>query len=108
MSSLQIVGERIKYYRTERGLTQRELEIELGVKRQYISNIEQGNRGPSLDMQIKICKYFGIGMSDLMPMDMPAEITPKDKLIGEIVAVCRKLEINQIGVVKLTAYALCS
>jgi putative transcriptional regulator len=108
MSGLQIIGERVKFYRKERGLTQRELEDALGVKAQYISNIEQGNRGPSLDMQVRLCRYFRINMADLMPVELPAAITPKDVLIGEIVAVCRKLEITQVGVVKSTACALCS
>lgn len=100
MNSLQIVGERIKFYRTVRGLTQKELEKELGVAPRYISNIEQGNRGPSLDMQVKICQYFGISMAELIPMEILAELTPRDKMIGEIVSVCRTLGSNQIGVVK--------
>lgn len=107
MNNLQIIGARIKFLRTERGLTQRELEEELGVAPRYISNIEQGSRGPSLDMQVKLCQYFGISMADLMPVEIPAELTPKDKMIGDIVAVCRTLEINQIGVVKSTARAFC-
>jgi transcriptional regulator with XRE-family HTH domain len=108
MSSQRIIGERIKFYRIERGLTQRQLEDELGVAPRYISSIECGSRGASLDMLAKICRHFRISMADLMPVDIPAVVSPKDKLIGEIVSVLRTLEINQIGVVKSTAYALCS
>lgn len=107
MSNQQIIGEKIKFYRLGSGLTQRELEKELGVSPQYISNIEQGKRGPSLDMQVKLCQYFRISMADLMPIEAPTKISAKDKMIGEIVAVCRTLEIKQIGVVKSTACALC-
>jgi len=108
MSSQQVIGERIKFYRTERGLTQRELEDALGVAPRYISSIEQGNRGASLDMLVKMCLYFRISMADLLPIEIPSAITPKDKLIGEVVSVLRTLEINQISVVKSTACALCS
>lgn len=108
MSNIQVIGERIKFYRKERGLTQKELERDLGVAPRYISNIEQGNRGPSIDMQVKICQYFGISMADLLPLEKPAELTPKDRMIGEIVAVCRALEINQIGIIKSMIYAFCN
>lgn len=100
MASKKIIGERIKFYRTKRGLTQRELEEILGVASRYVSSIEQGKRAPGLQMQIKICHYFGISMADLLPLDTPPELSAKDKIINDIVAVCRTLDEKQIGIVK--------
>jgi len=97
---LPILGERVRSYRKANNITQIELAEKLGVAPRYIGNVEQGNRKPSLDMLINICDYFGVGLSDLLPMEVEAELCPKDKLIYEITATCRTLEINQIGVVK--------
>ena len=106
MNNLQVLGERIRYYRTLRGLTQIELAGELGVAPRYIGNIEQGNRGPSLDMQVKICRFFGISMADILPIEEAPHLTSQDKMIGEIVRACRSLEPAQIGFVKTMVSSL--
>lgn len=106
MNSQQIIGERVKFYRMSRGLTQKELEEALGLSDRYISSVEQGRRTPSTDLQMKICQFFGINMADLVPLDKPAELTPKDIMIGEIVHSCRALEVSQIGMVKTMVCSL--
>lgn len=100
MDYLRILGERVRFYRKANNISQIELAKKLGVAPRYIGNIEQGNRKPSLDMLLKICDYFSVELSDLLPLGAEKELCPKEKMIYEIMSVCRTLEINQIGVVK--------
>jgi len=100
MSSPHIIGERIRHYRKLHNVTQMELAKKLDVAPRYIGNIEQGNRRPSLDMMVEICNWFGVELSDILPLGTKKETCPKDQLIYEIAATCQTLDISQIKIVK--------
>ena len=106
MSNVQILGERIRYYRTLRGLTQKEMAAKLGVSPRYIGHIEQGYRGMSLDMQVEMCRFFGVGMSDLLPVESPDIPEDKERMIGEINVKLRALEPAQVGFVNTVVCSL--
>ena len=106
MDYQQVLGERIRFYRKAKNITQVELAEKLGVASRYISNIEQGYRKPLLDTLINICNYFEVELTDVLPLREEKEPNPKDELIYEISAKCRDLEIAQIGLVKKMVYAM--
>ena len=62
--------ERIRYYRKERGLTQRQLADLLDTTQDYISDVERGKK-PQVTLEwIKRCaKVFGIKTRDLIPRE---------------------------------------
>ncbi|MEK7602045.1 MAG: helix-turn-helix transcriptional regulator [Patescibacteria group bacterium] len=49
---------RVHIERMERGLTQEELALRLGVSRQTVISIEKGNYAPSVILALKIAKVF--------------------------------------------------
>lgn len=51
---------RIKELRTARGLTQVEFANNLSVSKQAVSNWENNNIQPSIDMLLKIADFFGV------------------------------------------------
>ena len=53
-------NQRLKEIRTEKGLKQKELAQALGLTLQAICNYEAGIREPSLEMLVKMCKYFDV------------------------------------------------
>ena len=106
MNSLQIIGQRVRYYRKMRGLTQTELADKLGVAPRYIGNIEQGHRGPSLDMLVEICRWFGISTSDILPVGNPDNFGVNEKKIGDISDALRVLDDAQVEIVKAVVCAL--
>lgn len=65
-----MLGEQIKKLRLNKSLTQVELANKLGVAKQSVSNWENENIMPSIEMLIKIADYFGVttdfllGLSD--------------------------------------------
>jgi transcriptional regulator with XRE-family HTH domain len=105
VKNLQIIGQRIRHYRKRDGLTQNQLDRELGFADKYIASIEQGLRGPSLDKLVDICKYFGVTLADILPMDEPDE-DAKEQWIDEIVDTLKGLEPMQVGMVRALVGAL--
>lgn len=64
-----MLNERIKELRISNGLTQVELATGLNVTKQCVSNWENNNIQPSVDMLIKIAKYFSVSTDYLLCID---------------------------------------
>lgn len=58
--------ERIKELRSSLGINQVEFGKKLNVTKQCISNWENGNIQPSIDMLIKICSVFNVSADYLL------------------------------------------
>lgn len=54
------IGRRIQQSREQAGLTQEELAEQIDRSTQFISTIERGLAGPSLETTIKICEVLGV------------------------------------------------
>ena len=54
------IGRRIQQSREQAGLTQEELAERIDRSTQFISTIERGLAGPSLETTIKICEVLGV------------------------------------------------
>ncbi len=59
------VTNRIRDYRTARGMTQQELAEAAGVSRQSIISIEQGRYVPSLPLALGFSAIFGCSTDEL-------------------------------------------
>lgn len=70
-----MLGEQIKKLRIDKNLSQVELANKLSVTKQSVSNWENGNIMPSIDMLMKIAVFFGVttdyllGLSDKHTLD---------------------------------------
>ncbi len=64
-----MLGERIKLLRTARGINQVELSEALNVTKQTVSNWENDNILPSIEMLVKIAKYFNASCDYLLGLD---------------------------------------
>ena len=61
-----MLGEHIKSLRMSRGLNQVEMAKIFGVTKQSVSNWENGNIMPSIDMLVKIASYFSVSTDYLL------------------------------------------
>lgn len=68
---VQAVGERVRYWRTERGLLMRELADAAGVKQPFLSKIERGDASPSMLTLYRIATALDITPGDLLPPVVP-------------------------------------
>ena len=59
------LGMRIVYLRKQKGWSQLDLSIESGVNRNYLSDLENGRRNPTVDILEKIANALGITLEFL-------------------------------------------
>jgi len=65
MKTSEHLGLRIRYLRTQRKWSQEDLSLESGVNKNYICDLENGRRNPSLEILEKIADAFGITLAEL-------------------------------------------
>jgi transcriptional regulator with XRE-family HTH domain len=78
------IGEVIRTYRGQRGLSQGDIERRTGLLRCYLSRVENGHTVPSLETLAKIAEAMEISLADFFP----GTETPRDrdtqKMLGEL------------------------
>ncbi len=62
-------GVRLKEFREARKMTQPQLAAVFGVSKQSVSNWENGNVLPTIDMLINLANYFGTSTDYLLGLD---------------------------------------
>ena len=55
-----MLGKRIALLRASRGWSQAELARRIGVSASAVGMYEQGRRGPSLDLLVRLAREFGV------------------------------------------------
>lgn len=60
------IGSRIRRYREERGLSQKQLAELIGVKNSRVSNWEQGLNRPDADILAALCRALQVSPSELL------------------------------------------
>lgn len=60
------LGMRIRYLRTNKKMSQEDLALEAEVNKNYLSDLERGNRNPTLKILDKIAKALDVDLSTLM------------------------------------------
>jgi len=78
------IGEVIRTYRSQRSLSQGDIERRTGLLRCYLSRVENGHTVPSLETLAKIAEAMDISLADFFP----GTETPRDretqKALGEL------------------------
>jgi transcriptional regulator with XRE-family HTH domain len=76
----RLLGEKLRYLRTQRQMTQVDVAQRLGLARQaYISNLEAGRKMPSLDLVVQIADLFGVTADYLLRDSAPLEMVDNNK-----------------------------
>jgi len=65
MKAVIQLGMRIRYLRSLRKWSQEDLALEADVNKNYICDLENGRRNPSLEILERISDAFGITLSEL-------------------------------------------
>jgi transcriptional regulator with XRE-family HTH domain len=66
MTLIETFGRNVRKARKDKGWTQEQLAFEAGVKRAYLSEVENGQRNVSLDVVEKLAKALDVEASTLM------------------------------------------
>ena len=67
------IGNRIRKYREEFGLSQKELADRIGISNSRVSNWEQGINRPDADMLAEICVALNVSPSLLLGIQISSE-----------------------------------
>ena len=59
----------VRSLRTDKGLSQAELGVALGVSRQTVNAIEADRYSPSLPLAIAIARFFGLTVEEVFHVD---------------------------------------
>lgn len=65
-NSAKKLGNNMKRIRLEKGMSQGDICRRLGLDRSYISNVESGNKNPTLATIEKIAKALTVKVKDLL------------------------------------------
>ena len=65
MKAQEQLGMRIKFLRKQRKWSQEDLALESNINKNYICDLENGRRNPSLDILERLCAAFGISLEEL-------------------------------------------
>ena len=61
-----MLSEQLKKWRTARGISQVELARAMSVSKQSISNWENNNIQPSVDLLIQLADFFGVSADEML------------------------------------------
>jgi transcriptional regulator with XRE-family HTH domain len=78
------IGEVIRSYRSDRGLSQGDIERRTGLLRCYLSRVENGHTVPSLETLAKIAEAMEISLADFFPGSDTAQDRETRKVLGEL------------------------
>jgi len=77
------IGERIKYFRMQKGYSTNKLANESGISQSYLRDIELQNKNPTVEIIYLICKTLGITLKQFFDDDTSDSIS-NDPLIQKI------------------------
>ena len=63
------IGERIKYFRMQKGYSTNKLANESGISQSYLRDIELQNKNPTVEIIYLICKTLGITLKQFFDDD---------------------------------------
>jgi len=90
------IGEVIRSYRGQRGLSQGDIERRTGLLRCYLSRVENGHTVPSLETLAKIAEAMEISLADFFP----GSDTPQDRETRKVLGELSEEEIRFLAEIK--------
>jgi transcriptional regulator with XRE-family HTH domain len=91
----KIIGQRIKNYRKEQGLTQEELAEKSGLHSTYIGKVERNEKGITIETLIKITDALGITVEELFRYLQPNKQNQDEDIMYQIVNKLQSKSVEQ-------------
>jgi transcriptional regulator with XRE-family HTH domain len=97
------IGEVIRSYRGQRGLSQGDIQRSTGLLRCYLSRVENGHTVPSLETLAKIAQAMDIGLADFFP----GTETPRDRETQRVLGELSEDEVRFLSEIRRCSTTLC-
>jgi len=89
------IGNQIRHFRKQQGITQEELAQKIGVRQYSIARWEKGHNNPTPEKIGKIAEVLGVALGDLYGIVEKSKTViskaPKNKRVGKMQEVFEKL-----------------
>ena len=76
-------AERLRQFRTEKGLSQQQLAVKMMVDRSSIARWENGTRSPDITLMPRLSECLGVDVSDLLNDDSAEPVIPRIILVDD-------------------------
>ncbi|MGN0613133.1 MAG: helix-turn-helix domain-containing protein [Porcipelethomonas sp.] len=95
-----MVGERIRYFRTCQGLSQEKLALSAGINPAFLGHLERGLKSPTMTTLDKIIEALNITYSEFFDDSIDIQNTEGRQLYIDIINSCvKRLSENQLKTV---------
>ena len=72
---MQRFGEKLRALRTQRGMTLKELALELGLSAHgYISELESGKKKPTAELVLNVARLFDVSTDQLLKDELDLDM----------------------------------
>lgn len=75
MDVVQLLGRNVRRYRKLKGMTQEQLALEAGMDRSYVSDLERGERNPSVRALGRLAAALSVEPMSLLEDNLRDEVT---------------------------------
>ena len=87
-------GERIQQLRIQAGYTQSELALKLNINRSFLSHIEAGKKGCSIDLLVQLSTLLNVSLDFLiLGKDSPSMKEELEELITRLMLLKKNLDL---------------
>lgn len=83
MDVVQLLGVNVRRHRKLKGMTQEQLALEVGMERGYISDLERGQRNPTVKTLGRLAVTLGVEPPALLASPCQAEIGTAARISDE-------------------------
>ena len=84
------VGERIRYHRLQRGMSQEKLALMAGINPAFLGHLERGLKSPTMTTLDKIVEALGLSYSEFFDDTIRPEDTESRKFYTDMIYGCIK------------------
>lgn len=80
LKDIHAIGKRIKYFRMQKGMDQKDIAQQFGISAYAVSSWESGRTRPDLSILPQLCDFLGITLYDLYGIEAPVDrLSEKEK-----------------------------
>ncbi|MDE7122684.1 MAG: helix-turn-helix domain-containing protein [Oscillospiraceae bacterium] len=84
------VGERIRYHRLQRGMSQEKLALMAGINPAFLGHLERGLKSPTMTTVDKIVDALGVSYSEFFDDSVNLEDTESKQFYLDMIMNCAK------------------
>lgn len=88
----KFIRERISFSRTQKGISEYKMSLDLGHSKSYIQSISPGKALPSLSEFLYICEYLGVSPKEFFDTEIE-----QPQLVHKLLEVTKNMSVDSLN-----------